>query len=188
MLKNKKKVKIVTLSILFCAVVFLLGLCIGAKYFGVQHKKIKFEAKTIRFYTIKKMLGKTINNDEKVVVKKFQENTENCIKNFSTEEQKKVDVLKDEVLSLAKGNDKIAFRLKDLRSIKRKELVSLAKKIKEIIDTTSSFADWLNNPNVRNRLKFDIKVCLIKNGYPPQYSPEVFRKVMEQVENFSENN
>ena len=131
MLKNKKKVKIVTLSILFCAVVFLLGLCIGAKYFGIQHKKIKFEAKTIRFYTIKKMLGKTINNDEKVVVKKFQENTENCIKNFSTEEQKKVDVLKDEVLSLAKGNDKIAFRLKDLRSIKRKELVSLAKKIKK---------------------------------------------------------
>ena len=52
----------------------------------------------------------------------------------------------------------------------------------------SSFADWLNNPNVRNRLKFDIKVCLIKNGYPPQYSPEVFRNVMEQVENFSENN
>ena len=36
--------------------------------------------------------------------------------------------------------------------------------------------------------KFDIKVCLIKNGCPPQYSPEVFRKVMEQVENFEENN
>ncbi len=65
---------------------------------------------------------------------------------------------------------------------------SLAKKIKEIIDTKSSFADWLNNQIVRDRLKFDIKVCLIKNGYPPQYSPEVFRKVMEQVENFEENN
>ncbi len=64
---------------------------------------------------------------------------------------------------------------------------SLAKKIKEIIDTKSSFADWLNNQIVRDRLKFDIKVCLIKNGYPPQYSPEVFRKVMEQVENFEEN-
>lgn len=25
-----------------------------------------------------------------------------------------------------------------------------------------------------------------KNGYPPQYSPEVFKKVMEQVENFEE--
>ncbi|MBQ9354095.1 MAG: type I restriction endonuclease subunit R [Clostridia bacterium] len=64
---------------------------------------------------------------------------------------------------------------------------SLAKKIKEIIDTKSSFADWLNNQIIRDQLKFDIKVCLIKNGYPPQYSPEVFRKVMEQVENFEEN-
>lgn len=60
----------------------------------------------------------------------------------------------------------------------------LAKKIKEIIDVKSSVSDWLNNQNVRNRLKFDIKVCLVKNGYPPQYSPEVFRKVMEQAENF----
>lgn len=65
---------------------------------------------------------------------------------------------------------------------------ALAQKIKEIIDIKSSFADWLNNQIVRDQLKFDIKVCLIKNGYPPQYSPEVFRKVMEQVENFEENN
>lgn len=64
---------------------------------------------------------------------------------------------------------------------------ALAKKIKEIIDTKSSFADWLNNQIVRDQLKFDIKICLVKNGYPPQYSPEVFRKVMEQVENFEEN-
>ena len=64
---------------------------------------------------------------------------------------------------------------------------ALARRIKEIIDTKSSFADWLNNQIVRDQLKFDIKVCLIKNGYPPQYSPEVFRKVMEQVENFEEN-
>lgn len=65
---------------------------------------------------------------------------------------------------------------------------ALAKKIKELIDLKSSFADWLNNKNVRDRLKFDIKVCLVKNGYPPQYSPEVFKQVMEQVENFQENN
>ena len=65
---------------------------------------------------------------------------------------------------------------------------SLAKKIKEAIDTKSAYSDWLNNQIVRDQLKFDIKVCLIKNGYPPQYSPEVFRKVMEQVENFKKNN
>lgn len=64
---------------------------------------------------------------------------------------------------------------------------NLAKKVKEIIDTKSSFADWLNNVNVRNQLKLDIKICLVKNGYPPQYSPEVFSQVMEQVENFEEN-
>ena len=64
---------------------------------------------------------------------------------------------------------------------------ALAKKVKEIIDTKSSFADWLNNQNVRNQLKLDIKICLVKNGYPPQYSKEVFSKVMEQVENFEEN-
>lgn len=63
----------------------------------------------------------------------------------------------------------------------------LAKKIKEIIDIKSSFADWLNNQNVRNQLKLDIKIYLIKNGYPPQYSPEAFNKVMEQVDNFEEN-
>ncbi len=64
---------------------------------------------------------------------------------------------------------------------------SLAKKIKEIIDTKSSFADWLNNQRVRDQLKFDIKICLVKNGYPPQYTPEVFKEVMDQVENFQEN-
>lgn len=64
---------------------------------------------------------------------------------------------------------------------------SLAKKVKEIIDAKSSYADWLNNQNVRDQLKLDIKICLVQSGYPPQYSPEVFNKVMEQVENFEEN-
>lgn len=64
----------------------------------------------------------------------------------------------------------------------------LAKKVKKIIDKKSSYADWLNNQNVRDLLKRDIKICLVKNDYPPKYSPEVFNKVMEQVENFEENN
>lgn len=63
----------------------------------------------------------------------------------------------------------------------------LAQKIKEIIDEKSSFSDWLNNKNVRNKLELDIKVCLVNNGYPPQYSCPVFNKVMEQVENYEEH-
>lgn len=64
---------------------------------------------------------------------------------------------------------------------------SLARKIREIIDTKSSFADWLNNQRVRDQLKQDIKICLVKNGYPPQYTPEAFREVMNQVENYKAN-
>lgn len=64
---------------------------------------------------------------------------------------------------------------------------SLARKIREIIDTKSSFSDWLNNQRVREQLKFDIKICLVKGGYPPQYSPEVFREVMEQAKNYKSN-
>ena len=64
----------------------------------------------------------------------------------------------------------------------------LAKKVKAIIDEKSSYADWLNNGNIRARLEQDIKFCLIKNGYPPTYSKDVFRKVMAQVKNFEENN
>ena len=63
----------------------------------------------------------------------------------------------------------------------------LARKIKEIIDTKSCCVDWLNNKNIRDQLKYAIKVCLVQKGYPPQYSPKVFSRVMEQVENFREN-
>ena len=64
---------------------------------------------------------------------------------------------------------------------------ALAKKVKETIDLKSSYADWLNNQNVKDDLKLELKICLVKAGYPPQYSPEVFRQVMEQVENYEEH-
>lgn len=64
---------------------------------------------------------------------------------------------------------------------------ALAKKVKETIDLKSSYADWLNNQNVKDDLKLELKICLVKEGYPPQYSPEVFRQVMEQVENYEEH-
>ena len=63
----------------------------------------------------------------------------------------------------------------------------LAIKVKALIDEKSSYADWLNNSNVRARLEQDVKICLIKNGYPPTYSKDVFKRVMDQVKNFKEN-
>ena len=61
---------------------------------------------------------------------------------------------------------------------------ALAQNIKELIDVQSSFSDWLNNSNVRADLNQKIFICLVKNGYPPQYNDEVFDQVMEQVENY----
>ena len=58
---------------------------------------------------------------------------------------------------------------------------SLAKKIKEIIDTKSSFSDWLNNQRIRDALKLQIKICLVKNGYPPEYSPTVFQEIRLKI-------
>lgn len=63
----------------------------------------------------------------------------------------------------------------------------LAKKIKELIDTQSSFANWLNNVNIRADLNQKIFICLVKNGYPPTYNEEVIDQVMDQVENFKQN-
>lgn len=64
----------------------------------------------------------------------------------------------------------------------------LAQKIKELIDTQSSFTDWLNNTNVKADLNQKIFFCLHNNGYPPQHNDEVFDQVMEQVENFKHKN
>lgn len=65
---------------------------------------------------------------------------------------------------------------------------SLAKKVKELIDTKSSFADWLSNKNVRAELNQDLFFLLDENGYPPEWNDEVFDQVLEQVENYKTNN
>ena len=94
----------------------------------------------------------------------------------------KVDIDYCVPVLLAHGEDKTVDGI-----VVNEKCQSLSKKIKEIIDAKSSFTDWLNNQRVRDQLKQDIKICLVKNGYPPQYTPEVFREVMDQVENFKEN-
>lgn len=66
--------------------------------------------------------------------------------------------------------------------------IDLAKKIKDLIDNTSIYADWLNNMNIRNRLASELTKLLYKNGYPPTWSNEIYEKVLEQVENYKEYN
>ena len=64
----------------------------------------------------------------------------------------------------------------------------LAKKIKEMIDDNSLYADWLNNDNIKSSLASNLTVLLYKNGYPPVWSNEIFERVLDQVENYKRNN
>ncbi len=61
---------------------------------------------------------------------------------------------------------------------------ALAKKIKGLIDTKSCFADWLSNTNVRADLNQELWFLLDENGYPPDWSDDVFEQVLDQVENY----
>lgn len=64
---------------------------------------------------------------------------------------------------------------------------ALAKKVKESIDTKSSFADWLTNGNVRAELNQELFFLLDENGYPPEWNDEVFDQVLDQVENYKQH-
>ena len=65
-----------------------------------------------------------------------------------------------------------------------KKCLVLAKKIKELVDDKSQYADWATRDDIRNQLNEDLTVLLYKNGYPPEWDEVVFEKVMEQAQNF----
>ena len=83
---------------------------------------------------------------------------------------------------LVEVRDKYKFEYADDRC------VSLAKKIKELIDGSSVYANWLENDNIRAQLSFDLAKLIYKEGYPPEWDEEVFEKVMAQVKEFKTYN
>ena len=56
------------------------------------------------------------------------------------------------------------------------------------IDKKSKFADWSTSNDIKSQLEMDLTVLLYNNGYPPTWNGEVFKKVMEQAENFKKYN
>lgn len=62
--------------------------------------------------------------------------------------------------------------------------IILAKKIKELVDDKSQYADWSTRDDIKNQLNMDLTILLYQNGYPPEWDEEIFEKVMEQAENF----
>lgn len=65
--------------------------------------------------------------------------------------------------------------------------LTLAKKIKLLVDGSRIYADWLNNDNLKNDLASELSILIYKEGYPPEWDEEVFEKVLDQVENYKRN-
>ena len=66
--------------------------------------------------------------------------------------------------------------------------IELSKKIKELVDDKTQYADFFVRNDIRSQLDEDLTVLLYKNGYPPEWDEEVFNQVMLQAENFKKYN
>lgn len=80
----------------------------------------------------------------------------------------------------------ILVKVRDTHDFKYddEKCVELAKKIKELVDDKSRYADWSTRDDIKSELNMDLCVLLYNNGYPPEWDDEVFDKVLEQAENF----
>ena len=67
-------------------------------------------------------------------------------------------------------------------------LIELARKVKVLVDDKSKYTDWSSKTDIRASLKADIIRLLTRNGYPPITIEDVYKRVMEQVENFKKYN
>lgn len=67
------------------------------------------------------------------------------------------------------------------------KLISLAKKVKNIVDDKAKFVDWSERNDIKATLKVELIVLLDENGYPPVTHDEANKEVFEQAENFKKN-
>ncbi|MDC8917828.1 HsdR family type I site-specific deoxyribonuclease [Metamycoplasma hyosynoviae] len=74
--------------------------------------------------------------------------------------------------------DKYGFEYKD------QDIVGLAKKIKEIVDSKTKYTDWSSKENIIANLESDIIRLLNNNNYPPATFKDVYNKILTQLKNF----
>lgn len=66
------------------------------------------------------------------------------------------------------------------------EMIVIAKEIKEMITSKSQYTDCFKRADIMAEMQFDIIIILAKHKYPPvgENYDEVYKKVLEQAENF----
>jgi len=165
--------------------------------------KVKGEAFDIM---LQKVIDDYNTRDKLTFVNKVAETT---IDKINEEVDKKVKSLTERLLDIFKGlnKDKEEFKalgitfeekafydiLIDIRDRNKFEYpeekcIELAKKIKELVDGTAIYANFLNNPKLRSTMSSNIAHLLYRASYPPEWDEEVFNRIMGQVENYKKYN
>ena len=171
-------------------------------------KAIKEYSRTnkVKAEYFKELLEKTVdayNNRDNLTF--TNDVTGDVLSAVSDEVTRKVESLTDQLLDIFKNlkTDKEEFRklgitfeekafydilvdTRDKHQFKYTDegCLELSKMIKELIDGSSIYADWVNNNNLRNDLNFELIKLLHREGYPPKWSKEIFEKILTQVENY----
>lgn len=70
------------------------------------------------------------------------------------------------------------------------DMIAIAKEIKEMITSKSQYTDCFKRADIMAEMQFDIIIILAKHKYPPvgENYDEVYKKVLEQAENFKKYN
>ena len=134
--------------------------------------------------------SQTVNSIQEVVRKRLSDLTEEVLSLFrqlrkAREEFKRLGITFEEKAFydiLVDQREAHGFEYPDERCL------TLARKIKELIDNSAVYADWLNNDNLKADLQAELTILLYQEGYPPEWDEEVFNRVMEQVRNFKTYN
>jgi len=126
---KKQKIMLYIASVLTLFLMFWLGLFMGCKFCCAGKMKNSYLNREIKFYTVKKHIGKQMAEKERSAIMIFKTNSERCLQeNLAGDEKEKLEAIKSEVLELAKDNTSIRFKLSDLKS--GKDADSLAKKVR----------------------------------------------------------
>lgn len=64
------------------------------------------------------------------------------------------------------------------------KLISLAQKVKDVVDDKAKYTDWSKRSDIKAELKVDLIILLAENDYPPVDRDEVYKEIFEQAENF----
>lgn len=67
------------------------------------------------------------------------------------------------------------------------QMITLAKRVKVLVDTQAKFPDWDKRDDIKAELKVGLILLLDEFGYPPVERDEVYVEIFEQAENFKKN-